>query len=69
MSRLTARLERLEAVLKPKGRLFVFVWHAEHDGPLAEKEAAFRAENGVQPHDEVVRIILKFEEATRSAKS
>jgi hypothetical protein len=61
MSRLTARLERLEAVLKPKGKLFVFVWQAEHDGPRAEREAAFRAEHGVQPHDELVTIILEYE--------
>jgi hypothetical protein len=38
MSRLTARLERLEAVLKPSGRAFVLVWR-DKDGPLAEKEA------------------------------
>jgi hypothetical protein len=44
MSRLTARLERLEAVLKPSGRAFVLLWRADKDGPLAEKEAEYRAE-------------------------
>jgi hypothetical protein len=56
------RLDALEAVLKPKGKLFVFVYHADEDGSRAEREAAFRAEHGVRPHDELVTIILKFQE-------
>ncbi len=62
MPRLTARLERLEQLLTPKGKLFVFVRHADRDGPLAEKEAAFRADNGVQPHDEILTVIIQYEE-------
>jgi hypothetical protein len=33
MSRLTARLERLEAVLKPSGRAFVLVWRRTDPSP------------------------------------
>ena len=61
MSRLTARLERLEAVLKPSGRAFVLVWRADKDGPLAEKEAEYRAEHGVGPYDTLVTVIIRSE--------
>jgi hypothetical protein len=62
MSRLTARLERLEAVLKPSGRAFVLVWRADKDGPLAEQEAEYRGEHGVGPYDTLVTVIIRSEQ-------
>src|SRR5271165_755169 len=61
MSRLTARLGRLEAVLKPSGRAFVLVWRADKNGPLAGKEAEYRAEHGVGPYDTLVTVIIRSE--------
>ncbi len=58
---LLARLERLEAVLKPSGRAFVLVWRASKDGPLAEREAEYRAEHGVGPYDTLVTVIIRSE--------
>jgi hypothetical protein len=60
MSRLTAPLERLEAVLKPSGRAFVLV-RADKDGPFAEKEAEYRGEHGVGPYDTLVTVIIRSE--------
>lgn len=54
-----SRLERLEAALAPKGRAFVFV---DEDGPDHEaRVAAFRAENGVGPHDELIIVHVRYE--------
>jgi len=50
-----------KAVLKPSGRAFVLVWRADKDGPLAEKEAEYRAEHGVGPYDTLVTVIIRSE--------
>ena len=53
-----SRLERLEAALAPEGRTFVFV---DKDGADHEaRVAAFRAENGVGPHDELIVVLLRY---------
>jgi hypothetical protein len=60
-SRLLARIEALEALLKPNGRLFVF---ADFDGDAASFEgrlASFRAENGVGPRDEVLSVRITYD--------
>jgi len=52
-----SRLERLEVALAPKGRVFV-----DNDGPDHEaRVAAFRAENGVGPHDELIIVHVRYE--------
>jgi hypothetical protein len=53
-SRLHACIEALEQALLPKGKLFVMAWHEGDEPSLAESEAAFRAENGVGPHDDLI---------------
>jgi hypothetical protein len=59
-SRLLARIEALEALLKPKGRLFVF---ADFDGDPAtyeERLAAFSVEHGVGPNDKLLEVRTTF---------
>ncbi len=52
---LRARLERLEAVLKPPSRVFCMV--DLFKGPhLAEREEAFRSENSVGLHDTIMIV-------------
>jgi len=61
-SRLLARIEALELALKPKGRIFVFV---DLDGDAAsyeEREAAFRAEKGVGPGDELHLVHVTWDD-------
>jgi hypothetical protein len=61
-SRLLARIEALELALKPKGRIFVFV---DLDGDAAsyeEREAAFRAEKGVGPGDELHSVRVTWDD-------
>lgn len=48
---LRSRLERLEAVLAPKGRIFL-LWDAD-DGAIDEKIAELRAEKNLGPRDVV----------------
>jgi len=60
-SRLRARIEALELALKPKARIFVF-FHVD-DGAVSyeEREAAFRAEKGVGPGDELHSVRITFD--------
>jgi hypothetical protein len=59
-SRLRARLQKLEATLRPKGRDFCLV-HYEGDGPpFDERVAAFKIEHGVTPHDNLVAIDVTY---------
>jgi hypothetical protein len=58
-SRLLARIEALEAMLKAKGRIFVFV-DLSGDAGYEEREAAFRAENGVGPGDELHSVRITY---------
>jgi len=53
-SRNLQRLERLEAALRPIGRVFL-LWD-DYDGTTDEKIAACRAENDVQSHDVIHTI-------------
>jgi hypothetical protein len=60
-SRLLARIEALEALLKPNCRLFVF---ADFDGDPAtyeERLAAFSVEHGVGPRDEVLSVRITYD--------
>jgi hypothetical protein len=51
----------LEQALKPAGRYFCLViYEADEPDPDA-RIAEFKIENGVQPHDEVVTIIVQYE--------
>ena len=59
-SRLLARIEALELALKPKGRVFVFTDFDGDPASYAEREAAFRAENGVGPEDELHSVRITF---------
>jgi hypothetical protein len=56
-SALRFRVEKLEAALALKGRVFLMWddgWHPDFDGPpLEERRAAFEIENGVGPYDAV----------------
>ena len=63
-SRVGDRLKRLEAQIMPKGRVFVF--YGDEPSPLnpdlppyAEQLAAFKANNGVGPHDTLVTVVFK----------
>jgi hypothetical protein len=60
-SRLLARIEALEALLKPKGRFFVFADLSGDPATFAEREAAFRAENGVEPEDEMHSVSIAYD--------
>jgi len=58
-----SRLDALEAILlKYKARMYVF-FHVD-DGAVSyeEREAAFRAENGVGPGDELHSVRITFDE-------
>ena len=59
-SRLLARIEALELALKPKGRIFVFVDLNGDAASYEEREAAFRAENGVGPGDELHSVRITY---------
>jgi hypothetical protein len=59
-SRLRARIEALEALLKPKPRLFVFVDMDGDPATYEEREAVFRAEKGVGPGDEMHSLRIAF---------
>ena len=58
---LLARLEALEALVKPKGRVFVFVDLSGDPATYEEREAAFRAENGVGPEDEMHIVHITYD--------
>jgi len=60
-SRLLARIEALEAMLKPKGRIFVFTDMGGDPAAYEEREAAFRAEKGVGPGDELHSVRITFD--------
>jgi hypothetical protein len=61
-TRLLARLQKLEAVLKPKPESRVFVMELDCDPADQEARiAAFKAEHDVQSHD--VLVIWWFEAA------
>ena len=60
-SKLLARIEALEVALKPKGRVFVFVHFDGDEASFEEREAAFRAENGVGPGDELHSVRITFD--------
>ena len=60
-SRLLARIEALEAMLKPKGRIFVFTDMGGDPASYEEREAAFRAENGVGPGDGLHSVRITFD--------
>ena len=59
-SSLLARIEALEMMLKPKGRVFVFFHIDDGAASYEEREAAFRAENGVGPGDELHSVCITF---------
>jgi len=60
-SRLLARIEALELALKPKARIFVFVDIGGDPATYEEREAAFRAEKGVGPGDELHSVRITFD--------
>src|SRR5271165_358006 len=69
---LRARLERLEALLKPVGRAFCMFDDSNlfenYDGPsLDERLAAFKAERGVGSHDTVI-ILRSLRTITESRR-
>ena len=59
-ARLLARIEALELALLPKGRIFVFVDMGGDPASYEEREAAFRAENGVGPGDELHSVRITY---------
>jgi hypothetical protein len=61
-SRLLARIEALELALKPKGRIFVFVDLGGDAASYEEREAAFRAEKGVGPGDELHSVRVTWDD-------
>jgi hypothetical protein len=61
-SPLIRRLERLEAVLKPVGRMFCMFDFELGDEGFVERERAFRAENAVGPNDVVHLVRFSFAE-------
>jgi hypothetical protein len=53
---LKTRLEKLEqAMMKPAARVFC-MFDREGEGSPGEREAAFRAENAVEPHDTLLIV-------------
>jgi hypothetical protein len=58
--RLLARIEALETMLKAKGRIFVFFHVDDGTATYEEREAAFRAENGVGPADELHSVCITY---------
>ena len=57
---LVHRLSALEAALKPAGRCFCLVIDETDDRDA--RAAAFKAENGVKPHDKLLVVIITEEE-------
>jgi hypothetical protein len=64
---LRARIEALEALLKPEARLFVFVHFDDDAGSFGEREAVFRAENGVGPGDELHSVRITWDEPSTTS--
>jgi hypothetical protein len=61
-SRLSDRLDKLEAALAPRGRNFVFIFYAEDDGtPRAEQLAVFKKENGVASNYIIHEVKVTFQ--------
>ena len=48
-------------MLKPKGRIFVFTDMGGDPAAYEEREAAFRAEKGVGPGDELHSVRITFD--------
>jgi hypothetical protein len=66
-SPLVRRLERLEAIARPPSRHFVMFEFDLDDRGFAERERAFRAENGVRENDAVHLVRLNFNDAGQHA--